>query len=269
MARLSALTRVWCAAAGLCCGTAFSFPAEGAGTNGAEDSLSIIAEEPDREWTPWIVGACTEGMEKIKAFFGMPLARRVEVRVFPDRAALTAFWRSSWGVPDLQSECWQVASGTASTLALLSPRVWKTEACEHDPEDSLSAKLLVLHELIHVFHGQRNPRPGFEGMDDLSWFVEGLAAYASGQLDLIHAGAARSAIDAGAGPSALATAWSGKYRYGVAGSLVKYLDRTYGRATLIALLPAGTEEDVLRTLGVGEESLLRSWRAWVLSQRRG
>ncbi len=91
---------------------AFLAPAGGAGMNGAPDSLSIVAEERDREWTPWIVGTCAEGMEKIHAFFGMPLARGVQVRVFPDRAALTAYWRSAWGIPDLQTECWQVASGT-------------------------------------------------------------------------------------------------------------------------------------------------------------
>jgi hypothetical protein len=230
------------------------------------DSLSVVLEEPDRALDPWVKATCTEAMGKIQAFFGLPFASGVRVRVFPVRAALTAYWRSAWGIPDLQPECWQVASGTASLLALLSPRVWKIEACEHDPADTIATKLLVTHELVHVFHAQRNPRPEFDGMDDLSWFVEGLATYVSGQLDRLHPNAARSAIDGGSAPSALAGAWSGKYRYGVAGSLVKYLDLTYGRPMLMALLPATTQEEILRKLGVREEVLLARWREWVLSE---
>jgi hypothetical protein len=106
-------------------------------------------------------------------------------------------------------------------------------------------------------------------MDEVSWLVEGLATYASGQLDRIHAKAARSAIDAGVEPSDLAKAWSGKYRYGIAGSLVKYVDKTYGRAMLVALLSAVSQEEILRRLGVGEEELLKSWRRWVLAQSIG
>jgi hypothetical protein len=109
----------------------------------------------------------------------------------------------------------------------------------------------------------------FDGMDEISWLPEGLATYASGQLDRIHAKAARSAIYAGAGPSVLAQAWSGKYRYGIAGSLVTYLEITYSCAMLVALLPATSQEEMLRRLGVGEGELLKGWRAWVLSQSIG
>ncbi len=249
-----------------------SVQAEGAAPTrpiGAGDSLSMTLEKADSGMVRWLRGTCVDAMEQIQGFFGMPFAGRVRVRVFPGRQALTAYWRSAWGVSDLQPECWQVASGTASMLALLSPRVWKTEACEHDPADSVATKLLITHELVHVFHGQRNPRPEFEGMDELSWFVEGLATYVSGQLDRLHAKAARSAIDAGAGPSSLATAWSGKYRYGVAGSLVKFLDRTYGRTVLVSLLPLTTQQEILRTLGVDERGLLEGWRRWVLQQDGG
>jgi len=233
------------------------------------DSLSVIIETADSSLGPWIRVVCTEAVDGIQTFFGVPYLRRVQVRVFPDRAALTAYWRSAWGIPGLQPECWQVASGTSSLLALLSPRTWRVGACDHDPADTTATRLLVVHELVHVFHAQRSPRPEFDGMDEVSWLVEGLATYASGQLDRIHAKAARSAIDAGVEPSDLAKAWSGKYRYGIAGSLVKYVDKTYGRAMLVALLSAVSQEEILRRLGVGEEELLKSWRRWVLAQSIG
>lgn len=215
----------------------------------------------------WIRDVCTKAMGEIQVFFGSSYTRSVTVRVFPDRAALTAYWRSAWGVPDLKTECWQVASGTASLLAILSPRVWRTEACDHDPADSGATRLLIAHELVHVFHAWRNPRPEFDGMDEISWLVEGMATYASGQLDRIHAKDALMAVESGAGPDRLATAWSGKYRYGVAGSLVKYLDVTYGRGMLVDLLSVTSQKELLGKVGVSEEVLLNNWRAWVLARR--
>jgi hypothetical protein len=230
------------------------------------DSLRVSVEERDSSVEILIRRASVEAIDRIEGFFGLPFAGGVQVRVFPDRAALTAYWRSSWGVPDLQVECWQVASGTASLLAILSPLRWKEEACEHDPADTAGIALLVAHELVHVFHAQRSPHPEFDGMDTISWLVEGLATYVSGQLERRHAKAARAAIDAGADPRVLARAWSGRYRYGVAGSIVRYIDETYGREVLKSLLTATAQEEVLRALRVEEGELLLRWRAWVLAQ---
>src|SRR6516165_2607432 len=87
-----------------------------------------------------------------------------------------------------------VASGVADRMVILSPRVWKTQAAEHDPADAEHLRDLIAHELVHVYHGQHNPRPDFDGMDDSGWFVEGLAVYVSGQLERSHRGQ-------GSGPS--------------------------------------------------------------------
>ena len=59
------------------------------------------------------------------------------------------------------------------------------------------AQDLITHELVHTYHGQHNPTRDFTGMDDLGWFVEGLATYASGQMAHSHAGDAKAALAAG------------------------------------------------------------------------
>ncbi len=61
---------------------------------------------------------------------------------------------------------------------------------------------------------------------------------ASGQLAAEHKGAAREAIAAGKAPDHLANAWSGRWRYGLAGSLAGYVDRRWGRGTVVAMLAA-------------------------------
>lgn len=206
-----------------------------------------------------------EARARVEAFFGQPFARPFEVRVFPDRRALDAHWRETWQVPDLQSECWMVASGTGSELALLAPAAWKTEACEHDAADAGHLRRLLAHELTHVFHGQHNPRPDFDGLDAIAWFAEGLAVHVSGQLDAGELASPREAVERGLAPAELATAWSGKYRYGVCGSLVRFVDSRLGRAKLLGLLAATSEGELLAAIGLDEGELLEAWRRSVVA----
>ena len=67
----------------------------------------------------------------------------------------------------------------------------------------------------------------------MGWFVEGLAVYASEQRQRSHRNAARDAIAAGKAPKRLAEAWSGRYRYGVSGSVVEFVDRRDGQASML------------------------------------
>lgn len=197
------------------------------------------------------------GRKQVEAFFGEPFLRRYDVKVFSTRAALTDFARQRWGMP--KTECWMVAMGVASTMVLLSPEAWRSEACEHRSTDE-HVREIVTHELVHVFHGQHNPRPEFEGMDEAGWFVEGLAVYAAGQLDEKRTVRVQKALAEGPLCSRLADAWSGPDRYGVSGSLVRHLEQRWGRAKLRELLSATTTAQILDSLNLTEPALLESWR---------
>jgi len=105
-----------------------------------------------------------------------------------------------------------------------------------------------------------NPSGDFSAVEGLDWFVEGLAVYASGQLDEQPISPATDALKAGVMPEQLADAWKGKYRYGVSGSLVRYLDRRVGRAVLTSMLRATTQAEVLALAGMSESELLTKWR---------
>lgn len=239
---------------------------------GAHPSPALWRESPGRGYTlhyaqghrgdaDEVARRVDKGRGEVEAFFGSPCPRAFDLRVFPDRAPLTAYWRQAWGAPEFEPQCWMVASGTASALAILSPSAWKTEACEHDPEDRQATQKLITHELVHVYHGQVNPDPEFDGAEEIGWFVEGLAVYASGQLDEARLGRVRTALAAGKGPARLRDAWSGPDRYGFAGSLVSFLDRAQGRATLLRLMKLTSNGEILAALGLTEEELLSRWRA--------
>ena len=204
---------------------------------------NFIVREKDFDVATELLQAVGDGRKWIEEFFGKPFPRPSDVEVFSERSAFDAYIKKRWKVP--KTEPWMVATGVADRLLILSPRVWKTEAVEHNPADATHVREVVAHEMVHVFHGQQNQTGDFEGMDDLGWFVEGLATYVSGQLSHEHRGAAAEAIQAGKAPRRLADAWSGQYRYGVCGSMVEFVDQRWGRGTIWSLLAVTKPEVAL------------------------
>lgn len=185
----------------------------------------------------------------------------VTVRVHPSRDAFDSALEEAWGIAE--TSCWVVGAADDRGLHLLSPGVWRQQACEHDPDDHDHVRTLVTHELAHVLHGQRNPSDDIGLLSEIGWFTEGLATWASGQLERRHAERAAEAIATGASPDRLANAWSGPFRYGVAGSMVAFIDDVWGRGAIRSLLTATSQAEILGTLGIDEAGFLRQWKDWV------
>jgi len=199
--------------------------------------------------------------EQIQSFFGAPFPDPIHFQVVADRANFDAAV-AKFGLSPTQ--CWMVGMGTADLMVLLSPQAWAKQACDHDPNDREATRLLVAHELIHVYHGQFNPTRDFTGMDDLDWFIEGLAVFTSGQLTKKRLDQVQAAASAGQLPTSLAKIWTGPNRYAFAGSLVRYVDQTWGRAATVRLLKVRNSAEALALLGTSEKSLLAGWRASLL-----
>jgi len=205
-----------------------------------------------------ITAVVAEGRKRVEEFFSAKYPRTFEIRVLANRAAFDRFASERFGMP--KTDCWMVGMGVASVLAVMDPAAWKTDACEHDPEDAEHVRGLVTHELVHVFHGQHCPKPEFDGMDELGWYIEGLATYASGQLTEQRRAPMRAVLRRGEGPRTLSEVHAGKLRYACSGSLVEFIDRRQGRAMLTRLMAVTTHADALSMLGVSEERLMRDWR---------
>jgi hypothetical protein len=227
--------------------------------------IRIEADAEDGDLVARLTGYAQSGAERVESFFGAPFPGPVRVRIFPDRSAMDAYMREAWGMDE--TACWMVGGAEEEGLILLSPRVWREEACDHDPDDETHARDLVAHELVHVYHMQHSPSDAFDGVEGLDWFVEGLATYASGQYERFHVERAREAVATGAAPERLADAWTGPYRYGVSGSLVAYLESRIGRAEVTRLLGATRLEEVLAAAGMSESELLAAWAEWVRAGR--
>jgi hypothetical protein len=211
---------------------------------------AVAALEADLEWAH----------ELVQDELG-PLPDSVTVSVLPDRTSFSAALRGAWGMPDTQ--CWMVGAADDHALYLLAPDVWSSEACEHDADDEEGRRRLIAHELVHVYHGQVNASEDIGLLEDLGWFIEGVATYVSGQLQASHRGRAAAAIRQGQSPNRLSDAWSGSYRYGVAGSMASYIDRHWGRGVLQEALKARTRDELLGQLGVTESAFIAGWRDWV------
>lgn len=198
------------------------------------------------------------GSARIEHFFGSPFLRPIEFSLAPNRAAFDRAIPPELGMG--KSLCWMVGMGIGDQMVLLAPADWKAEACEHDPADATELQRLITHELTHVYHGQHNPHPDFAGEDDLGWFIEGLAVLVSGQLTDTRVADVRAAIAAGTAPATLDKVWSGKLRYGFAGSLAAYVDKRWGRMTTRRLLAATSNAEALKMIGTTEPELLAEWK---------
>ncbi len=194
---------------------------------------------------------------QVEVFFDAPFEEDIQVTVHPDRKHFTASFPAEWGLTT--TECWMVAYGVADQLSALAPRVWAEQACEHDGDDPQHVSQILTHELVHVFHGQHNPTRDFSGAEQVGWFAEGLAVLASGQLSGDHGDADQQALAAERGPTSLETAWSGPWRYGVCGSLVRTLDHMVGRERLLALLSATTNAELMAAADTTEDLFLARW----------
>ncbi|MGB6157964.1 MAG: hypothetical protein WBH45_06765 [Acidobacteriaceae bacterium] len=240
---------------GLLCSTATG-QTPTAPTSGSVHGLDFHAAASD----PYAVAVHKDALTsigEIQSFFGAPYPDPIHFLLVDDRADFDAAVKK-YGLSPTQ--CWMVGVGTADQMVVLSPEDWKKQACEHNPSDVEATRQLVKHELIHVYHGQFNPTRDFTGIDDLDWFIEGLAVYGSGQLTQERLQQIHSAVVAGQVPDALSKIWTGPNRYGFAGSLVRYVDQKWGRATIVRLLKARSSAEALGTLNTNEKTLLAGWR---------
>jgi len=205
------------------------------------------------------------GRQNVIAFFGKDYQKQFDVYLFSNRDSLDKQWQKDWNMPEFKSQCWMVASGIAHRLDILSPRTWEFQACEHDAADTSATRKIIFHEMIHVFHGQLNPSPAFENTDNIDWFIEGIAVYASGQLDEERYKNARNFMITNEGPKQLSDIWKGNNKYGFAGSMVKYIDDNYGRSALVNLLSFASADEILDYLKISEEQLVLKWKNSVKS----
>lgn len=207
-----------------------------------------------------------KGIKQVNEFFSREYISSFEVYSHPDRSSLDSTWQKDWNMPGFKSECWMVASGVATRVDMISPRSWDTQSCEHSYLNTTKTQQLITHELVHVYHGQQNISKDFSNTQGIEWFVEGLATYASGQLDSDKLLEIKEAIKDSKAPSTLDKFWTGKLRYGLAGSMVMYVDLKYGRNTIKELLKHNKITDILSVLNTTEEQLVTGWKAYMLSQ---
>lgn len=204
------------------------------------------------------------GTKTIISFFNSSFTKKFSVYIFPNRGELNKQWQKDWNIPGFQSECWMVASGVADRLDILSPLAWKNEACDHNADDSIEVQKIITHELVHIYHGQHNPKPSFDGMDDLSWLIEGLATLASGQLTEQRLNNVKTELKEGKTPKLLSEMWTGKEKYGRAGSFIQFIDETFGRKKLLELLSLTNLDSILKLLAANETSLIAMWKEKML-----
>ena len=203
------------------------------------EPIRLVLEPEDQETAARLKPLLRGAIARVERYFGTPFPHPFTLTILPDRATFDASFPPEWGLA--KTECWMVATGVADGVRLLSPRVWKEEACEHDAADELHVERLLAHELVHVYHGQRNPSPDFVDVTGIDWFVEGLATFASGQLEDEQLLSAREAPRARLRPVVA--------RQGLDGPLSLRRQRLAGRVRRARARPRASPRAARRDLG--------------------
>jgi hypothetical protein len=224
---------------------------------------SLHYTKTDLKWKNDYVIIIDKGIRSVNSFFKEPFKKKFEIYIHPGRKSLDSQWQKDWKMPDFKSECWMVASGTTARMDLLSPKIWNKEACEHNYTDKKEAGLIVTHELFHVYHGQLNGSPDFSEVENIDWFVEGFATYASGQCSAKRISEIKKALVDNEIPMLLNDFWTGRYKYGLSGTVVMYIDKTYGRDKLKELLKFTKKDELLNFLKTDETALLHNWKDFI------
>lgn len=226
----------------------------------AHNTFDIFYTKQDSVLAYSTVNMINKGEKTVTNYFDHPLKHKFSVYIFPSRHDLDLQWQHDYGDTSIRSECWMVASGVGDVLQILSPRTWKTEACEHDPADSAFMQKLIAHELVHVFHGQYNPVHDFTGLDSLAWLIEGVATFVSGQLDESKMQQVKQLFAARKEPTHLKFFWTGNARYALAGSIMKFIADRYGKEKLFELLSQTDQRVILQMLNTTEEEFVTQWK---------
>ncbi|HVF38759.1 MAG TPA: hypothetical protein VM939_02590 [Gemmatimonadaceae bacterium] len=223
-------------------------------------SITVEYQGEDASVASTLLSQASSGSTSVERFFQRQLSGPITVRAYPDRASLTEYWKVEWNQPNLVPECWMIASANSNVVAMLTPRLWSSASCGHDGANQPYVSRIVTHEIVHILHRRINGAPAFVGPNDLWWFVEGLAVFASGQLDNAARTRVRNLITSGSLPASPQEALNGPSGYDVVGSMVGFIDATYGRAVLTGLLTARTEAELLARLSTTRSAFLESWR---------
>jgi len=227
------------------------------------NGYNLVFTSADKDQTKDYNKLVEEGIKAARSFFESNYKNPFDIYIHPNRRSLDSTWQNDWKMPEFKSECWMVASGVAERLDMLSPQTWNKEACEHRYADKKKTQQLITHELVHVYHGQLNSSPDFSNTTGIDWFVEGLATYASGQCDSFKLAEVKKAVLDNKVPQYLDDFWTGRLKYGISGSLVMYIDKTYGRATLKRLLPLTKKTEILSVLNITEAVLISDWKIYM------
>jgi len=228
-------------------------------------TYTLFYRSSDTENKEEYIKLIDSGIRSVNSFFGTGFKNEFDVHIYPHRNLLDSTWSKDWKIKDFKSECWMVASGIATKIDMISPKNWDKESCEHTYSDSLNTQRLIIHELVHVYHGQFNISPDFSDVENIDWFVEGLATYVSGQCDQERIAKIRAAVLGNNVPDSLRKFWTGNLRYGLSGSMVMYIDYKYGKSMLISLLKYNKVSDILTVLNTTETEMIKGWKDYILS----
>ena len=142
-------------------------------------------------------------------------------------------------------ECWLIAAAWATELDLLSPRAWSPRRLRPRCRQPTHIRNVLAHEVVHVLHGQLGQHANLASLGTRSGSPKDSRSTSRACSTWTTPAPCRP----GSTRVSLRARWprcgTTRANYPLSGSIVRYIDRRFGRAALRSLLDARSTATIL------------------------
>ncbi len=221
----------------------------------------------DRRYAEVTLAVLSEAYAFLEECFsiGQPLPTPVRAILGPSRSEYDRLVVHLLGVDiEVPSNPGRLAQPQRTDIVFLSPSAYQQHSTYSYDADEY--RRLVVHELVHVL--EEHLSPDIEAAP--RWWSEGLAAYLSGQWR--HADQFRfrqpviDGIRLGRVPSISEIQADVELCYAWGWTIVMFIEKVFGGATIARIVRQCRDGDVLATLGEDPHTFEKEWQRWLLHE---
>jgi hypothetical protein len=220
-----------------------------------------------REYAELTHATLKNAIKGLSEYFGLrDVFPRPRAILVPDRSEFDRLVAGLLGV-DIEgpSDPGRVAQPQGTDIVFLSPPAFEEHSTyEYDPDDF---RRMVWHELVHVVDEyltldiEETPR----------WWSEGLAVYLSDQWghdsQFKFRNAAIDCIEDKSVPDIREIQQSVSLAYDFGWTIVKFIEDTRGRESIVRAVRDAMKGDIFGALGVDIDTIEQQWKEWMLQQK--
>lgn len=220
----------------------------------------VIFTDRDENVVGETYDAAVSAVRSVLRYFGLKLEfPLINLFIVPSRKEYDRFVAHLTRVP---TDKWRLGQPQGHDFYLISPNSYPADVSANylDSEGACDRgmyKSFIKHEIVHMVEELISPMGAMELRPQ--WWGDGLAVYITGQYrDRITSKCMKRDLAAGKIPGIDGLKGGPAYIWGW--SLVRYIEKRFGRKKILEILQTTCEQDIPGLLKLGKKALERDWQ---------